>query len=115
VLTGTIASILESAGRLLATPGVNGLDLLAYRFEGDVPALMRGVCKLAAGRPVVVAGSLDRPARLEEVAACGASAFTVGTAALDGVFPCGPALTDQLSFIARVCDSAGREGFRTSA
>jgi hypothetical protein len=113
VLTGAMASILESARRLLATPGVDGLDLLAYRFAGDAAALMRGVCDLAAGRPVVVAGSLDRPERLAAVAASGASGFTVGTAALDGAFPCGPALADQLAFIVRAIRDASEARLTT--
>jgi D-serine deaminase-like pyridoxal phosphate-dependent protein len=109
-LNGTVRSIVDSAERLLASPGVHGLDLLAYRFDGDVQALMRGVCAAAAGRPVVVAGSLDRPERLEAVVACGAAAFTVGTAALDGVFPAPPSLAHQLDYILKVRDRtlAGR-------
>jgi 4-hydroxythreonine-4-phosphate dehydrogenase len=101
VLEGSIASILASARRLLDTPGVHGLDLLAYRFAGDAEALMRAVCEAAVGRPVVIAGSLDRPERLAAVAHAGAAAFTVGTAALDGIFPGPPDLTDQLTHILR--------------
>ncbi len=106
VLAGTVETTVESARRLLATPGVHGLDLLAYRFAGDAEALMRAVCQAAAGRPVVVAGSLDRAERLAAVVAAGASAFTVGTAALENVFPCAPRLTDQLAYILRARDRA---------
>lgn len=105
-LTGTVETIVGSAAKLLAIPGVHGLDLLAYRFSGDVHALMRGVCQAAAGRPVVMAGSLDRAERLEAVVASGAAAFTVGTAALDGVFPGPPTLADQLASILRIRDWA---------
>jgi|SRR5580693_4473378 4-hydroxythreonine-4-phosphate dehydrogenase len=114
VLAGTIESTVASARRLLDTPGVHGLDLLAYRFEGDAPSLMRGVCAAATGRPVVVAGSLDCADRLQAVVAAGAAAFTVGTAALDGVFPAPATLVDQLAFITGVRDRAagftGSEG-----
>ncbi len=99
VLAGTVATIVESARLLLATPGVDGLDLLAYRFKGDADALMQGVCAAAGARPVVIAGSLDCVERLEAVVACRAAAFTVGTAALDGVFPAPATLADQLAFI----------------
>jgi hypothetical protein len=108
VLSGTIESIVDSARRLLDTAGVHGLDLLAYRFGGDAPALIRQVCTAAASRPVVVAGSLDCSERLEAVVAAGATAFTVGTAALDGVFPAPASLVDQLAFIAGVRDRAAR-------
>ena len=100
VLEGSVDSIVDSARRLLATPGVHGLDLLAYRFAGDVETLMRAVCREAAGRPVVIAGSLDRAERLAAVAASGAAGFTVGTAALDGVFPAPRGLAHQLAYIA---------------
>jgi hypothetical protein len=106
VLAGTPEAIIESARRLLATPGVDGLDLLAYRFAGDAEALMREVCRAAAGRPVVIAGSLDRVERLAAVAASGAAAFTVGTAALEGAFPGSSRLADQLSYILAACGSA---------
>ena len=106
VLAGTVTATVESARRLLATAGVHGLDLLAYRFAGDAEGLMRAVCQVAGGRPVVVAGSLDRAERLAAVVAAGASAFTVGTAALDAAFPCGPALADQLAYILKARDRA---------
>ena len=106
ILAGTQAATLQSARRLLATPGVDGLDLLAYRFAGDAEGLMRAVCQAAAGRPVVVAGSLDRAERLAAVVSAGASAFTVGTAALEGVFPCAPRLADQLAYILQARDRA---------
>jgi NAD(P)H-dependent flavin oxidoreductase YrpB (nitropropane dioxygenase family) len=106
VLAGTIETTVASAARLLATPGVHGLDLLAYRFAGDAARLMGEVCRIASGRPVVIAGSLDSPERLEAVARSGAAAFTVGTAALDGAFPAPPALADQLAYIAAVRDRA---------
>ena len=86
VLEGTIQEISESARRLTDLEGVHGLDLLAYRFSGDVPALMRAVCQ-ATDKPVVMAGSIDREERVIAAAEAGASGFTVGTAALSGEFP----------------------------
>ena len=102
ILAGTIETTVASARRLLDTPGVHGLDLLAYRFAGDVETLMREVQAAAGDRPVVVAGSLDRRERLEAVAAAGVAGFTVGTAALDDAFPTSPGLASQLSFIRSV-------------
>jgi hypothetical protein len=99
VLAGDIGSIVASAADLAARDEVHGLDLLAYRFAGDAPALIRAVCEAARGKPVVVAGSIDCEARIAEVAAAGAAGFTVGTAALDGAFDAGPGLADQLAHI----------------
>ncbi|MFI4975678.1 MAG: hypothetical protein ACHP84_14150 [Caulobacterales bacterium] len=105
-LCGSVEAIAASAGRLVAEAGVHGLDLLAYRFDGDVPALMRRVCAAAEGKPVVMAGSIDRRERIEAAGAAGAAAFTVGTAALDGAFPTSPRLADQLAYITGVARGA---------
>jgi 4-hydroxythreonine-4-phosphate dehydrogenase len=106
-LAGTTDAIVESACRLAAMEGVHGLDLLAYRFRGDIPDLIGRVCRAVATKPVVVAGSIDRPERIAAVIQAGAAGFTVGTAALDGAFPGRSThLTDQLAFIveqARPC------------
>ena len=85
-LVGERAEIVASARRLAALEHVHGLDLLAYRHVGDVPALMRAVCD-AVDAPVIVAGSIDREDRVAAAAEAGAAGFTVGTAALAGAFP----------------------------
>ena len=98
ILGGTRGQIAHSARQLAAKPGVHGLDLLAYRADVDVPALMREVCGVA--RPVIVAGSLDTPARIQAACRAGAAGFTVGTAALDGRFAAAQAgLAGQLAAI----------------
>lgn len=110
-LVGDIESIARSAGELAARGGVHGLDLLAYRFEGDVPALIRAVCRAAAGKPVVVAGSIDCDERIAAVAEAGAAGFTIGTAALDGAFGAPPELAPQLAYVGRlVRELDGRPG-----
>jgi 4-hydroxythreonine-4-phosphate dehydrogenase len=97
-LIGSAREIVASAKDLSAQPGIHGLDLLAYRFDGDSSELMRGVCA-SVNKPVVVAGSIDRAERVREAVHCGVAAFTVGTAVFDGHFPAPPSLTDQLAFI----------------
>lgn len=84
-LEGTIDTIVESARRLAAVSGVSGLDLLAYRFAGDVETLMARVCA-AVEKPVVIAGSIDCRARMASVVRSGAAGFTIGTAAFNGAF-----------------------------
>ncbi|MEM7172989.1 MAG: methylglyoxal synthase, partial [Pseudomonadota bacterium] len=86
ILKGPIEAVVESAQRLSDLEFVHGLDLLAYRFDGDVPELMRRVCQ-AANKPVVVAGSIDREERVVAAAQAGAAGFTVGTAAFAEDFP----------------------------
>ncbi|MEM8728536.1 MAG: cupin domain-containing protein [Pseudomonadota bacterium] len=102
VLDGTIEEIAESARSLAALKGVHGLDLLAYRSPlEDTPGLIAAVCK-AAGKPVIVAGSIADPDRIASVQAAGAAGFTIGTAALDGAYPSNDESLDaQLAAIVR--------------
>ncbi|MGD9537063.1 MAG: 4-hydroxythreonine-4-phosphate dehydrogenase [Alphaproteobacteria bacterium] len=95
-LAGTPDEIVESVKALAATEGIDGLDLLAYRHpQGS--EIVRSVCA-AVDVPVIVAGSIDNATRIREIAASGAAAFTVGTAALDGKFASG-GLNAQLEAI----------------
>jgi hypothetical protein len=88
-LTGTADEIVDDAKRLAALPGVHGLDLLAYRFEGDVPALTQRVVQ-AVQVPVIAAGSIDSTWRIDAMRKAGVWAFTVGSALFDGAFPIDP-------------------------
>ncbi|MCP4565383.1 MAG: 4-hydroxythreonine-4-phosphate dehydrogenase [Bosea sp.] len=100
VLNGSVDEIAASARALAGRDGVDGLDLLAYRSGVDVPALMTAVCA-ATDKPVIVAGSIDRPEQIEAVRLAGAAGFTIGTSALEGRFPArGAALDAQLAAIA---------------
>ena len=109
VLGGSTDDIVASARRMAALEGVHGLDLLAYRFTGDVPALIHRVVA-AVDKPVVIAGSIDRAERIEAAVAGRAAGLTVGTAALDGVFPApAPGLAAQLRCIRGLLDAAGKE------
>lgn len=105
ILQGSVEAIAEHARALTAMPGVGGLDLLAYRHAGDVPALMAAVVRAAAG-PVVVAGSIDSDVRIEEVRASGAWGFTVGGAVFDRAFVPGGSIADQCRHILEVAAGA---------
>lgn len=86
VLEGDVDAIVASARRLADLEHVHGLDLLAYRHQGDVAHLMQAVCA-AVGKPVIMAGSIDSEDRVLAAATAGAAGFTVGTAALNETFP----------------------------
>ncbi|PKQ60516.1 4-hydroxythreonine-4-phosphate dehydrogenase [Labilibaculum filiforme] len=87
VLKGSIAEICAHAKQVTSIDGVDGLDLLAYRFTGtDVPLLIREVCN-SSKKPVIIAGSINKKERIEVVMTSGASAFTVGTAVFNFAFP----------------------------
>jgi len=109
VLEGTIEEISRSAHDLTARPGVHGLDLLAYRWNGDVPALVRAVVDAASG-PVIAAGSVDSAERIQALTDAGAWAFTIGGAIFDRKLPAGPSVREQVECaLALTAAAAGRE------
>ena len=88
LLRGSVSEIVADTERA-AGLGVDGINLLAYRYDGDVESLVRevvGACDL----PVICAGSVDSVERIRALDACGAWGFTIGTAALDGKLVGGP-------------------------
>lgn len=84
-LRGSIEEIVQSAQQLAAMDGVQGLDLLAYRFDGDVEALVREVVG-AVDVPIIAAGSVDNMEKIESLTDLGVWGFTVGSAIFDGKF-----------------------------
>lgn len=97
LLRGSIDDICDDARRV-EQQGADGINLLAYRYDGDVPALVEAVSN-ATALPLICAGSVDSTQRIAELAELGVWAFTVGTAALDGRFVEGGTLADQLGVI----------------
>src|ERR671932_2743148 len=102
LLRGTIDEIVADTRRAAAL-GVDGINLLAYRYDGDVEALTRAVVG-ATDLPVICAGSVDSLERIAALERCGAWGFTIGTAALDGALVEGAPLSGQLE---AALDAAG--------
>jgi len=94
LLRGTLEEIVADTERAAAL-GVDGINLLAYRYDGDVEELVRAVVG-ATELPVICAGSVDSLERIRALEAAGAWAFTIGTAALDGVLVENTPLSGQL-------------------
>lgn len=97
-LHGSPAEIVESAQSLSRKQGVSGLDLLAYRFNGDVEALIANV-QQAVACPVVVAGSIASIERVKIVGRLGAWAFTVGSAVFENCFSTESGVRPQIAAI----------------
>lgn len=95
LLRGTPAAIADDARRA-EQAGVDGINLLAYRFDGDVPRLVEAVVS-ATDLPVICAGSVDSAERVRTLSQLGVWAFTIGTAALDGRLVPGAPLEAQLN------------------
>jgi hypothetical protein len=102
VLEGTIEEIADSAAALTATPGVFGLDLLAYRHAtADIAELTTRVVTSSRG-PVIAAGSVVNDGQISTLAAAGAWGFTIGSAIFDGLFPGAPDVSAQVRHVLEV-------------
>ena len=97
LLRGTIKEIVEDAKRVEAL-GVKGIDLLAYRYDGDVEGLIKSV-NSAVGIPVIVAGSISSLERVRKVAELGAWGFTIGSAIFDKKFVPEGTLKEQIAVV----------------
>jgi hypothetical protein len=98
LLRGTIDEIAGDADRLTSTPGVHGLDLLAYRYDGDVEALTAAV-KTSSHGPVIAAGSVDSLERIAALDRIGVWGFTIGGAIFDGKFAGAPSVAGQIETV----------------
>jgi hypothetical protein len=97
-LRGSIEDIAADAAALTARPGVHGLDLLAYRYDGDVEALTAAVNERSSG-PVIAAGSVDSLERIAALARIGVWGFTIGGAIFDGRFAGAPSVPAQVESV----------------
>lgn len=102
-LCGTPEEIVDSARALSQKQGIAGLDLLAYRYMGDVEALIARVLT-AVDCPVVIAGSIASAERIRSVCRLGAWGFTVGSAVFKKSFVDAGSLRDQISVILAAAD-----------
>jgi hypothetical protein len=89
-----------------ATPGIHGLDLLAYRHaSADPVSLIRAVVAAASG-PVIVAGSVASLRQISDIARAGAWGFTIGGAIFEALLPGGPDIAGQVKAVLSAADAA---------
>jgi hypothetical protein len=86
--------------------GCAGVDLLAYRASDADPLELVRVARRALGdRTLIVAGSVDQPARIAALGEAGADAFTIGSAVFNGAFSRRKgALLSQLRDVLAACE-----------
>jgi hypothetical protein len=84
ILEGTIEGMIEEANAL-ADKGVDGIDLLAYRYTGDPEEL---AARFVAGVkvPVCLAGSIKSFERLDKMLEIGPWSYTIGGAFFEKEF-----------------------------
>ena len=86
--------------------GCAGVDLLAHRATDADPLDLVRAARAETRGLLLVAGSVGRPEQIRALAAAGADAFTIGSAAFDGSFsPRHGSLRSQLRAIQAVCRS----------
>jgi len=84
-LGGTPETVAADCRRFAAL-GCAGVDLLAYRATEAEPLALVRAARAATPGYVIVAGSVNSPARIRALREAGADAFTIGSAAFDGSF-----------------------------
>lgn len=82
VLEGDPDQIAASA-RQAADEGVDGINLLAYRYVGDGLALAQSIVE-AVDIPVISAGSIATLEQVRDISAAGTWGFTIGSALIEG-------------------------------
>ncbi len=89
-LHGSPAEVAADCTRM-EQAGCAGADLLAYRAVDAEPLALVEAARGALSGELIVAGSIDTPDQIQALAAAGADAFTIGTAAFEGSFSPGKA------------------------
>jgi hypothetical protein len=97
ILDGSIDEIVTHA-KFLESKGVQGLDLLTYRYQGDAPLLLKKVVD-AVSIPIVSAGSIASIQRISEVKNTGAWGFTIGSALFDKKFSPGGSFAENIRVV----------------
>ena len=103
VLGGTIEGMIAEA-RELEKKGVDGFDLLGYRFTENASELIERFVG-GTGLPVVIAGSINSYERLDEIKNVNPWGFTIGSAFFEHGF--GDSFTEQINNVcAYIADRA---------
>ena len=97
MLRGRIEKIVD-CGRRVERLGVSGINLLAYRYHGDVEPLLESV-KKAVDIPIIVAGGIDSFQRIRKVKELDMWGFTIGSAIFEKKFAPQGDLREQITAV----------------
>jgi len=98
-LRGTIEDIVNDTKKV-KEKGIPGINLLAYRYNGDVEVLLEKVS--AVGLPMIVAGSIDNYERVKKMKDMDIWAFTIGGAIFDKKFVSRGSLSDNINSVLKL-------------
>ncbi len=102
VLEGTIDEVIADAENLL-DKGVDGIDLLAFRHK-EGTKLAEEYCRRVK-KPVVIAGSINSPERIEFINRVNPWGFTMGSALFTENFALGESFRKNLEVVIDCMDS----------
>lgn len=98
-LRGSIVDIVNDTKKV-KEKGIPGINLLAYRYNGDVELLIEKIS--AVGLPMIVAGSIDSYERVKKMKEMNIWAFTIGGAIFDKKFVSQRSLSDNINAVLKV-------------
>lgn len=113
VLEGSIEEVVNDAQRMEEL-GVDGFDLLAYRYVGEAEMMAEQVLR-RVNHPVVVAGSIDSLSRVEAVKRLGPWAFTIGGAFFERRFVPGGSFIEQIRCVLSKLDASTEDAGQEAA
>lgn len=97
LLRGEIGEMVAEA-KEFESLGIDGINLLAYRYNGDVGQLIQTLQK-AVSLPFIIAGSIDSLEKIRFIKKSNISAFTVGTALFNKKFDPAGSLNAQIECV----------------
>lgn len=105
ILDGDLEGIVRQGQRLVEA-GVDGFDLLAYRYTGNPVELAREFIRRVES-PVIMAGSIGSFDRLDEVRELDPFAFTIGSAFFEKNFQSNGSFADQIEAVVSYMENPG--------
>ncbi|MCW4466788.1 hypothetical protein OK351_14940 [Glutamicibacter sp. MNS18] len=104
-LRGSHQSVIDNARRLIEL-GVDGVDLVAYRYkDGDPVELAKAAIEGVGAENLIIAGSINSCERMQIMAEVGPFGYTMGGALFDGKFVEGGSFHENLERVVELKDS----------
>jgi len=97
VLEGKVDEIINNGIEFEAI-GIDGINLLLYRYVGDVDTLLNEAVKNLRV-PLIIAGSIDNFEKIDQLKSKNVWAFTIGGAILEKRFAPGKSVSEQVSVV----------------
>ena len=97
-----VPAIISRQARAAEQAGAAGVDLLAFRAVDADPIALIAATRASISGELMVAGSVDTPERMKDIAGAGADSFTIGSAVFERRFAPGEDLAAQLRAVMQI-------------